>query len=78
VADHLCPECQQGKHQNCTRQAWDDVIDGLTDCLCICRSGAYMTQVERALHERPSLATTPDRALQESTQEDYYDGRDLS
>ena len=77
VTDHLCPECHQGKHQNCTRQAWDDVTDGLTECLCVCRCTDHMTSVERALHKRPGPATTPDRAYQESSQDDYYDGRDL-
>ena len=30
------PECAQGKHDNCTGEAWDDDLDCLTDCLCMC------------------------------------------
>lgn len=30
------PECKQGKHDNCTEEAWDDALDCLTDCLCMC------------------------------------------
>jgi hypothetical protein len=32
--DHMCPECQQGKHQNCDGLAWDFEIDKLTHCDC--------------------------------------------
>ena len=30
------PECKQGKHGNCTEEAWDDDLDCLTACLCMC------------------------------------------
>lgn len=30
----ICPECAQGKHQNCVGQAWDDEADELTLCGC--------------------------------------------
>jgi hypothetical protein len=29
-----CPDCEQGKHRNCTGQAWDNVIDDFTVCPC--------------------------------------------
>jgi hypothetical protein len=29
-----CPECIQGKHQNCTGQAWDFDTDTPTRCEC--------------------------------------------
>jgi hypothetical protein len=43
VADHIpgqawvCPECVQGKHQNCDGQAWDFDADEPTGCGCECR-----------------------------------------
>jgi hypothetical protein len=30
----ICPECQQGKHQNCEGQAWDDAADAPGPCAC--------------------------------------------
>lgn len=30
----LCPECVQGKHQNCSGQAWDNAADEPTSCAC--------------------------------------------
>jgi phage recombination protein Bet len=30
----LCPECQQGKHQNCEGQAWDTETDEPVGCAC--------------------------------------------
>lgn len=30
----LCPECQQGKHQNCSGQAWDNAADEPVSCGC--------------------------------------------
>lgn len=30
----ICPECQQGKHQNCSGQAWDNAADEPVDCGC--------------------------------------------
>lgn len=32
--DRICPECQQGKHQNCDGLAWDFIDDKLTNCDC--------------------------------------------
>lgn len=29
-----CPECMQGKHQNCAHQAIDPDTDELVDCEC--------------------------------------------
>lgn len=29
-----CPECVQGKHHNCTGQAWDHENDDLATCEC--------------------------------------------
>ena len=29
-----CPDCEQGKHANCTGQAWDNYIDDFTVCPC--------------------------------------------
>ena len=39
AAKHLmevrdCPDCEQGKHQNCTGEAWDTVADAPTVCPC--------------------------------------------
>lgn len=33
TADNSCPECKQGKHDNCTGQALDS-HDNLTECFC--------------------------------------------
>lgn len=33
-AAHVCPECEQGKHDNCNGDAWDDQADELTSCDC--------------------------------------------
>lgn len=33
----VCPECQAGKHLNCTEQAWDHELDDVVDCQCRCR-----------------------------------------
>lgn len=30
----VCPECQQGKHQNCSGQAWDNAADEAVACGC--------------------------------------------
>lgn len=30
----ICPECAQGKHQNCVGQAWDDATDQPVACSC--------------------------------------------
>lgn len=30
----ICPECRNGKHQNCDGQAWDEEADELTVCEC--------------------------------------------
>jgi hypothetical protein len=30
----MCPECQQGKHQNCDGLTWDFEIDKLAHCDC--------------------------------------------
>lgn len=30
----ICPECRNGKHQNCDGTAWDDVADEATACDC--------------------------------------------
>jgi recombination protein RecT len=34
VTSPTCPECQQGKHQNCEGQAWDNDADGPVACAC--------------------------------------------
>jgi len=39
AAKHLmerraCPDCEQGKHRNCTGQAWDNDADAPTVCPC--------------------------------------------
>jgi hypothetical protein len=34
IVEAVCPECQQGKHQNCEGQAWDAETDGPVDCRC--------------------------------------------
>lgn len=34
--DHLCPECEQGKHANCTGWAFDE-HDNEVACACTCR-----------------------------------------
>jgi hypothetical protein len=30
----LCPECTQGKHPNCSGQAWDSEADAPGPCTC--------------------------------------------
>lgn len=30
----ICPECVQGKHQNCDRTAWNNTKDEETKCPC--------------------------------------------
>lgn len=30
------PECRQGKHGNCSDQAWDFISDELVACGCLC------------------------------------------
>lgn len=34
VVPNVCPECQQGKHQNCEGQAWDPEADEPGPCAC--------------------------------------------
>jgi hypothetical protein len=34
LADHVCPECEQGKHPNCSGDAWCDACDGMAVCPC--------------------------------------------
>ena len=34
VAWLICPECKQGKHRNCTDQAWHPALDRLVACEC--------------------------------------------
>jgi hypothetical protein len=39
AAKHLssirpCPDCEQGKHANCTGEAWDNEADAPTACPC--------------------------------------------
>jgi len=34
-----CPDCEQGKHQNCTGAAWDDGADAETVCPCSVLTG---------------------------------------
>jgi len=39
AAKHLmtvrsCPDCEQGKHANCTGEAWDNDADAPTVCPC--------------------------------------------
>ena len=39
AAKHLmgvrsCPDCEQGKHSNCTGEAWDNDTDAPTVCPC--------------------------------------------
>ena len=29
-----CPDCEQGKHANCTGEAWDNDADAPTTCPC--------------------------------------------
>ena len=29
-----CPDCEQGKHRNCTDTAWDNELDDLVPCPC--------------------------------------------
>jgi RecJ-like exonuclease len=29
-----CPDCEQGKHANCTGEAWDNDTDAPTACPC--------------------------------------------
>jgi len=29
-----CPDCEQGKHRNCTDTAWDNEMDMLVPCPC--------------------------------------------
>jgi hypothetical protein len=47
AAKHLmsirdCPDCEQGKHQNCTGEAWDTIKDDFTVCPCsINRAGPH-------------------------------------
>lgn len=33
--DHVCPECAQGKHRNCTGTAWCFRDDVPTVCACL-------------------------------------------
>ncbi len=33
--DHVCPECESGKHGNCDGTAWCHVKDDYTRCLCL-------------------------------------------
>lgn len=33
----ICPECKNGKHQNCDKQAYDDATDELVPCRCLCQ-----------------------------------------
>jgi hypothetical protein len=30
----ICPECTQGKHDNCDGASWDDETDGPAVCPC--------------------------------------------
>lgn len=34
VVESVCPECQQGKHDNCEGQAWDNAADAPGPCQC--------------------------------------------
>jgi len=37
-----CPDCEQGKHANCTGEAWDNDADAPTACPCsINRAGPH-------------------------------------
>lgn len=37
----VCPECAQGKHQNCAHMALDERSDDITDCHCeACKTDA--------------------------------------
>jgi hypothetical protein len=29
-----CPDCEQGKHRNCTGEAWDNDADDFAPCPC--------------------------------------------
>jgi len=29
-----CPDCEQGKHRNCTGEAWDNDVDDFAPCPC--------------------------------------------
>jgi hypothetical protein len=32
--ESICPECKQGKHQNCTGDAFDEDLDDIVACYC--------------------------------------------
>ena len=32
-----CPDCEQGKHRNCTDEAWDTIKDEPCRCPCAVR-----------------------------------------
>lgn len=32
---NICPECRNGKHQNCTNEALDESTDEIVPCNCI-------------------------------------------
>jgi len=34
VQARACPECRQGKHDNCDGEAWDDELDAPVACEC--------------------------------------------
>jgi hypothetical protein len=33
--NHICPECRDGKHRNCSGVAWCDLMDAETECACL-------------------------------------------
>lgn len=50
----LNPECQQGKHRNCNGCGWDEDIDEVADCPCLChRPDAVDPALVTRLHNDP-------------------------
>lgn len=36
MKEYVNPDCIQGKHDACNRDAWDELKDQPTDCACFC------------------------------------------
>lgn len=43
--NRACPDCEQGKHQNCTGYAWDTKTDQET--VCPCAAKLHVTSFEK-------------------------------
>jgi len=41
--DHFSPDCEAAKHDACSGDAWDELLDRATRCTCMCHATSATT-----------------------------------